>query len=77
MSRQLSVKLELPDDLASLRFPRHLDQRLQHLLDRQDQGETLAPEERIEAEELVNFAEMLSLLRARAEAALRDGADAT
>jgi ribosome assembly protein YihI (activator of Der GTPase) len=41
--------------------------RLQTLLDRQDQGETLSTEEKEEAEGLVELAEFLSLLRTRAQ----------
>jgi hypothetical protein len=40
--------------------------RLQ-LLDRQDAGQPLSPEEREEAEGLVNLAELLTLLRLRTE----------
>jgi len=40
---------------------------LQSLLDRQDSGQPLTVQEREEAEELVNLAEFLSLLRLRAE----------
>jgi hypothetical protein len=39
------------------------------LLDRQDEGSTLTTAERQEAEGLVNLAELLSLLRLRAERA--------
>jgi hypothetical protein len=39
------------------------------LLDRQDRGESLTLDERQEAEGLVNRAELLSLLRMRAERA--------
>ena len=41
--------------------------RLQSLLDRQDSGQPLNPSERSEAEGLVNLAELLTLLRLRAE----------
>jgi hypothetical protein len=44
-----------------------VDERLQDLLDRQDRGEALSPRERSEAEGLVNLADLLSLLRLRAE----------
>lgn len=41
------------------------------LLDRQDQGDTLTPAERMEAEGLVDLAELLSLLKLRAQRAAR------
>ena len=66
MSQHVLVELELPEDLAQCRLPRGVDDRLQILLDRQDHGEDLTPEEQTEAEGLVNLAEFLSLLRLRA-----------
>jgi hypothetical protein len=48
-----------------------LDARLQRLLDRQDRGQILTTEEREEAEGLVDLAELLTLLRLRAERAAR------
>jgi len=63
----VTVTLDLPEDLSSFRFPRSLDRRLQALLDKQDREGSLAPEERDEAEGLVDLAEMLSLLRARVQ----------
>jgi hypothetical protein len=58
--------LEMPTDLARLRFPEGLDRRLQALLDKQDQGHPLTPDERAEADGLVELAELLTLLRLRA-----------
>lgn len=49
------------------KLPPSLHERLQELLDRQDQGTELTPAERTEAEELVNLAERLSLQRLRAQ----------
>ena len=69
MSQAVLVELELPDDWGSLAFPKALDERLQELLDRQDSGEPLTDKERSEAEGLVSLAEMVSLLRLRAERA--------
>lgn len=63
----LTLQLELPDDLSRLRLPGAVAARLQSLLDRQDSGQTLAPQEREEAEGLVNLAEFLTLLRLRKE----------
>jgi hypothetical protein len=66
MSQTLSVELLIPDDLARFRLPHGVDERLTHLLDRQDAGERLSRGERAEAEGLVELAEMLALLRLRA-----------
>jgi hypothetical protein len=67
MSQPILVEIEVPTDLDSLRLPRGVDERLQELLDRQDRGEVLTPAERAEAEGLVDLAELLSLLRLRAQ----------
>lgn len=66
MSQHVLFELEMPEDLEQFRLPRGVDDRLQVLLDRQDQGETLTPEEQTEAAGLVNLAEFLSLLQLRA-----------
>ncbi len=68
MHDEVIIRLSVPDELTSFRFPQALDRRLQTLLDKQDQGELLTPEERSEAEGLVDLAEALSLLRTKAEA---------
>jgi hypothetical protein len=67
MSQAIHFELEMPDDLARLRLPEGVQQRLTGLLDRQDAGTTLTEAERHEAEGLVDVAELLSLLRMRAE----------
>ena len=69
MSQQILVKLELPGDLERFRLPRGVDERLQGLLGRQDRGEELTLDERREAEGLVDLAELLSLLKLRAQRA--------
>ena len=69
MSHVVNFELDLPDDLDRLRLPDGVDARLCELLDRQDRGEPLTPAERREAEGLVTLAEMLSLIRLRAERA--------
>jgi len=69
MSDMTVVELDLPGELEGIRFPGALDRRLQDLLDKQDRGTVLSESERQEAEALVSLAEMLSLLRARAERA--------
>jgi hypothetical protein len=67
VSHVVSIKLEVPDDLAHFRLPAGVQARLQELLDRQDSGVPLSTTERLEAEGLVNLAEFLTLLRLRAE----------
>ena len=66
----LTVEIELPADLARLRFPLAVAARLQGLLDRQDAGHPLTDTERGEAEGLVDLADLLSLLRMRSERAV-------
>lgn len=58
--------VEILLELAHFRLPNAVHARLQDLLDRQDAGETLTPEEQQEAMGLVELAEFLSLLRLRA-----------
>ena len=70
MSHVVSFELDLPDEWERLRLPDGVDARLRELLDRQDRGERLGAAERREAEGLVSLAEMLSLLRLRAERAI-------
>jgi hypothetical protein len=59
--------IEIPAELARFELPDGLQARLEHLLDQQDAGEQLTPEERREAEGLVELAEFLSLLQLRAK----------
>ena len=65
MPSSVLIELEIPTDLEQFRLPAGVQQRLQALLDRQDQGTALTPAERQEAEGLVNLAGLLSLLRLR------------
>jgi hypothetical protein len=67
MSQAIHLELEVPDDLARLRMPEGVQQRLTELLDKQDAGTALTDSERREAEGLVDLAELLSLLRMRSE----------
>ena len=76
MSQSVSVEIEMPTELAQFRLPAGVNERLETLLDRQDQGQPLTVNERAEAEGLVNLAESLSLLRLRAERAAREKASA-
>jgi hypothetical protein len=66
MSQHVVIELEIPSDLEHFTLPEGVKQRLQDLLDRQDQGENLTAAERGEAEGLVDLAELLSLLKLRA-----------
>ena len=67
MSQVVAFELEVPDDLSRFRLPAGVNARLQDLLDKQDSGVVLPAAERREAKGLVNLAELLSLLRLRAE----------
>jgi len=67
VSQAVDIRLEVPDDLAKLRLPDGVQKRLQLLLDRQDRVGALTPDERREAEGLAALAQLLSLLRLRAE----------
>ena len=69
MSQVVTIELDLPDDLARFRLPAAVNARLRKLLDRQDSGIPLKETERREAEGLVELAELLTLLRLRAEGA--------
>ena len=57
--------IEIPLTLAHFELPDAAQARLQHLLVKQDAGETLTTEELQEAEGLVEVAEFLSLLDLR------------
>lgn len=61
----MTLEVDLPDDFTGVRLPDGVAERLQSLLDRQDNGQPLSPAERKEAEGLVNLAEFLSLVRLR------------
>jgi len=63
----VTIEVDLPADLARCRLPDAVAARLQSLLDRQDAGQPLNPDERKEAEGLVNLAEFFTLLRLRTE----------
>jgi len=69
MSRSVVVELDMPGDLKQFRLPRGVNRRLQQLLDKQSRAGRLSAVERQEAEGLVDLAEMLTLLRLRAERA--------
>jgi len=61
------IEIDLPTDLARFRLPSAVAARLQALLDLQDESRPLTADERNEAAGLVDLAELLTLLRLRAE----------
>jgi len=65
VSTGAKVEIEVPEDLARLHLPEGVDRRLQALLDKQDDGTPLTPDEQAEAEGLVDLADLLTLLRLR------------
>ena len=67
-SAKIQLEIEVPADLARLQLPEGVDRRLQVLLDKQDGGTPLSPEEQAEAEGLVELADLLTLLRLRSSA---------
>jgi hypothetical protein len=67
MSHSIQLEVEMPGDLARFRLPRGVQHRLKELLDKQDAGGALTADEKREAEGLVDLADLLSLLRLRAE----------
>jgi hypothetical protein len=67
VSQAVAFQLEIPDDLAKFCLPDGVQHRLDSLLDQQDRGNPLSADERREAEGLVNLADLLSVLRLRAE----------
>lgn len=70
----VTVELELPEDWQALRLPDALHERLQNLLDLQDEQGSLSSQERREAEALVQLVDMLALMRLRTEAAQKRSA---
>lgn len=62
---KVDLELEVPEDLVRLHLPEGVDRRLQALLDKQDGGTALTPDEQAEAEGLVDLADLLTLLRLR------------
>jgi hypothetical protein len=61
----VQIKLDVPVHLAEVAFPEALDRRLHTPLDKQDRGDPLSEDEQVEAEALVDLAELLTLLRLR------------
>ena len=75
VSQPILLDLEVPEDLAQLHWPQGVNRRLHALLDRQDRGAALTPDERQEAEGLVKLAALLSWLRVRAQRLAEHGSD--
>ncbi|HEX3477331.1 MAG TPA: hypothetical protein VHT91_20050 [Kofleriaceae bacterium] len=67
-SAKVQLEIEVPADLARLQLPEGVDRRLQALLEKQDGGTRLSPDEQAEAEGLVELADLLTLLRLRSSA---------
>lgn len=61
------MQLVIEKELVRFELPPAVQNRLQSLLDRQDNGEELTPAEREEAEGLVELVEFLSLLKLRSQ----------
>jgi hypothetical protein len=66
MARTIAIELEIPKDWRQFRLPPALDDRLQELLDRQDQNGKLSRKEKREAKALTELVDMLSIMKARA-----------
>jgi hypothetical protein len=60
MNAKVDFEIEVPGDLVRLQSPEGVDRRLQSLLDKQDSGATLSPDEQAEAEGLVDLADLLT-----------------
>jgi hypothetical protein len=71
MSQSVLVEMQLPKEWRKFRLPRALHDRLQELLDRQDETGKLSPKERREAAALVELADMLSLMQLRAKLTIK------
>ena len=65
MNAVITAPREWIESVGKLHFPRKADQRLQILMDRDDEG-LLTENEREELEALVELSEKLSLVRAEA-----------
>ena len=65
MNTTIDAPVEWVETIGQLRLPSKADDRLQQLMDRNNEGE-LAVDEREELESLVELSERLSLVRAEA-----------
>ena len=71
MAESVLVELELPKDWRKFRLPPALHERLQELLDRQDDTGSLSAKERREATALTELVDLLSVMRLRAKMAAK------
>ncbi|MDA1139122.1 MAG: hypothetical protein O3B01_11115 [Planctomycetota bacterium] len=69
MGHSVTVQLQLPKDLEEFKLPPALHERLQELLDKQDEKGKLTSRERREAEALTQLVDMLALMKLRVESA--------
>ncbi len=60
---QTTLTVPMPANLADLRFPKALDDRLHHLLDEQGRRGKLTAAEKREAEALARMSNVLSILK--------------
>jgi hypothetical protein len=67
MGETVQLTVPMPANLAKLRFPKALDDRLHHLLEMQGMRGKLSPAERREAEALTQMATTLSILKLGAQ----------
>jgi hypothetical protein len=65
MKTVIKAPLELVEAMANLRLPKRADQRLQVLMDQNNNGK-LTKEQRADLEALVEWSEQISLVRAKA-----------
>lgn len=67
MSQTVQLTVPMPANLARLRFPKALDDRLHFLLDEQGRKGKLTPAEKKEVAGLVQMSSMLSILKLGAQ----------
>ena len=67
MSQTVQLTVPMPANLARLRFPKALDDRLHFLLDEQGRKGKLTPAEKKESEGLAEMASVLSILKLGAQ----------
>lgn len=67
MASAVRIEIEVPRELALFRLPDGVQERLTSLLSKQSDGQPLTGPERREAEGLADLADLLALLRLRAE----------
>ena len=71
MTQPVFIEVNLPKDWKHFSLPPALNDRLQELLDKQDDAGKLSRKERREAEALVKLSEVFSLMRVRAATAAK------